>query len=416
MLVIFDATSPSSTEQRKMDIDLLRAVVPQTDLVVWIVTSELSTTYISPNYDRLFPGEQVTLLKTPSLFLDHIHPDDRERVRQIFTGAAFDGEQRQVTMNERVEVYRILKSKSSVQWIRDRIVTLPVNQPIVNTTKDLSIDLSFDSLANSPPEASIGQIEIVHIMEDITLEQQTQLELQQDLQQQQEINALRSRFIAMTSHEFRTPLTVIASSVSILQEYGDRLAEDKQKHHLHRIQTKVNQIVHWLDQALLINQLDINQFQFNPIPIDLVQFCARLVEETQLSTTQHRLQFSAHPNGLINQVDETLLGYILTNLLNNSIKCSPSGGVIQFKLTCQQDLVEFVIEDNGIGIPEAEQAQIFDLFYRASNARHLSGTGVGLAIVKKCVELHQGCIYCHSQEGTGTTFAVSIPRNYSAPK
>jgi signal transduction histidine kinase len=358
--------------------------------------------YISPSYERLWQNSAAALYQNPASFLDQIHVDDRQRVRTTLAS---------LSNGETIESFQIVNSDGTVRWIRDRIIIITGAPSIGTPSTDIfNTDTSASkSLVLDQSEKRIYQV--VHIMEDMTTQQQTRIEIQQLLEQQQQFNQLRSCFVAMTSHEFRTPLTVISSSVSILQQYGSQLEESKKQRHLQRIQNKVNQIIQWLDQSLLYNRLDVSQFEFNPTPVELVQFCANLVEELQMCMTQHTIQFSAQANGLINWSDETLLHYILTNLLSNSVKFSPQGSTIRFNLICRRETMEFQIQDEGIGIPFADQSKLFESFYRASNVNNLPGTGLGLAIVKKCVELHQGEITFTSQEGVGSTFTVAIPLN-----
>jgi len=398
--------SPPPNQQPQLRHTLeqaLKQTLEQTELVIWVTTLNLSQViYISPSYERLWQNSAAALYQNPASFLDQIHVDDRQRVRTTLAS---------LSNGETIESFQIVNSDGTVRWIRDRIIIITGAPSIGTPSTDIfNTDTSASkSLVLDQSEKRIYQV--VHIMEDMTTQQQTRIEIQQLLEQQQQFNQLRSCFVAMTSHEFRTPLTVISSSVSILQQYGSQLEESKKQRHLQRIQNKVNQIIQWLDQSLLYNRLDVSQFEFNPTPVELVQFCANLVEELQMCMTQHTIQFSAQANGLINWSDETLLHYILTNLLSNSVKFSPQGSTIRFNLICRRETMEFQIQDEGIGIPFADQSKLFESFYRASNVNNLPGTGLGLAIVKKCVELHQGEITFTSQEGVGSTFTVAIPLN-----
>jgi signal transduction histidine kinase len=142
----------------------------------------------------------------------------------------------------------------------------------------------------------------------------------------------------------------------------------------------------------------------------VVQFCHELVEELQLSSQEkHRISFTFLGSYREACLDEKLLRQILTNLLSNALKYSPDGGKIYFELAFAQDTVTFRIQDEGIGIPLKDQAQLFEVFYRSSNVGTISGTGLGLAIVKRCVDVHQGQISVESNVGVGTTFIVTLP-------
>lgn len=240
-------------------------------------------------------------------------------------------------------------------------------------------------------------------------------ELQKALEKEKELNQLKSRFITMASHEFRTPLAIISSSSGILQKFSDRLNEEKKQEHLKTIQNTIKHITQILDDVLMINRGEADKLELRLELLDIVSFCRHLAQEIESSYSQHTIKFSVNlgkdiiTNSLIVQFDEKLLQQILTNLLTNAIKYSPDSNLVDFSLTKDNNQVIFKISDHGIGIPEADQIKLFESFHRASNVGNISGTGLGLSIVKKCVELHRGQISFHSQIGQGTTFTVTIP-------
>ncbi|WP_271251724.1 CBS domain-containing protein [Pseudanabaena sp. Chao 1811] len=260
-------------------------------------------------------------------------------------------------------------------------------------------------------------IGLICVCRDGTERKQMEESIRQALAKEQELSELRSSFISIASHEFRTPLTVISSSSVILETYSDRLSEEKKKIHLQRINSSVNHMVHLLDDVLTINRAEANKLEFKPKTVDLVSFCQNLIAELQITTTKHKLIFAVLQNNEIEPTltsldaycDIKLLRQILTNLLSNAIKYSPQGGIVHLRLTQQDKNLTLQIQDSGIGIPIDSQSQLFSSFYRAENVGNISGTGLGLSIVKKCVDLHNGLITIDSQEGKGTTFNVTIP-------
>jgi signal transduction histidine kinase len=144
--------------------------------------------------------------------------------------------------------------------------------------------------------------------------------------------------------------------------------------------------------------------------LDVEQFCRELVEEMDPDgMSQTSITFSSQGDSNDAYLDEKLLRQILTNLLSNAIKYSPQGGIVQFDLECRDGVVRFSIQDEGIGIPAADQKRLFESFHRASNVGTLPGTGLGLSIVKKCVDLHGGQIAVESAVDVGTTFTVTLP-------
>lgn len=246
---------------------------------------------------------------------------------------------------------------------------------------------------------------------DITERKRIERDTFNALKKERELSELKSRFVTMTSHEFRTPLATILSSAELIEHYSHKWSEDKKLNHIHKIQSAVNHMTSLLNDVLLIGKAEAGKLEFNPQPLDIIHFCFSLVEELQISTTVHQIIFQTQYQTLSVCLDEKLLRHILINLLSNAIKYSPQGGVIHFDLICQKDELVFVIQDEGIGIPKLDQEQLFNSFHRASNVGVISGTGLGLAIVKKSVDLHGGKITVDSEVNVGTTFTITLPLN-----
>jgi len=249
----------------------------------------------------------------------------------------------------------------------------------------------------------------IRVAERTTELAKANVEMQKALETEKELSELKSRFVTMASHEFRTPLTTILSSAALLEKYNHKLAEEKKINHLQRIQAAVQHMTRLLNDVLLIGKAEAGKLEFQPTPLDLVKFCYELVEELQISTSTHKIAFHTQNECTTACMDEKLLRHIFSNLLSNAIKYSPQGGSVNFDLVCQQEEVIFHVQDRGIGIPIADQAQLFNSFHRASNVGTISGTGLGLAIVKKSVDLHGGKLTVKSEVGAGTTFTVTLP-------
>ncbi len=259
--------------------------------------------------------------------------------------------------------------------------------------------------------ATKGVPAFVYIGRDITERKRAEEETNRALEQQKELNELKSRFISMASHEFRTPLTSIIMSVDLLENFADQWTAAKKQTHLQRIRQCSLSMKALLEDILTIGRAEAGKFDLKPAPLDPQEFCRSLVEETQLTTgQQHAIQFAC-TDTLPAQayLDDKLLRHIFTNLLSNAIKYSPEGGVVDFTLARTGDRLHFTIRDRGIGIPPEDCERIFDSVHRARNVRDIGGTGLGLAIVKKAVDLHGGTIACHSVVGDGTTFQVELP-------
>ncbi len=229
------------------------------------------------------------------------------------------------------------------------------------------------------------------------------------LEQEQELNLLKSSFISMASHEFRTPMTTIRTSVELLQNFSRELTEEKRNQYFDRIKTAIHRITQLLDEVLLLGSTE-SGLRYKPEAINLNEFCTELTEDLQFSNSdRHTIIFALQGDCTEAVMDAALLRHILTNLLSNALKYSPHGGEIQFSLRCKEKKAIFAVRDDGIGIPQKDQSHLFETFYRCGNVGKIQGTGLGLAIVKKCVDLHQGQIHVCSEIDQGTTFTVALP-------
>ncbi|BDI19000.1 hypothetical protein ANSO36C_48020 [Nostoc cf. commune SO-36] len=232
----------------------------------------------------------------------------------------------------------------------------------------------------------------------------------QALAKEQELNELKSNFVAMVSHEFRTPMTTIRTAVEILEYNNDKLTNDRRTKYFDRIQNAINQMLHLLDEILFLSKTEATKLEYNPTLLNLENFCSELIDILQLNAgSQHNIIFTFQGESTQAQMDEDLLNCILTNLISNAIKYSPQNHTIWFDLICKDRLATFQVRDQGMGIPLKDQSRLFQTFYRASNVGVIQGTGLGLTIVKKCVELHGGHIQLESEQNVGTTVIVTLP-------
>ncbi|NER19566.1 MAG: response regulator [Symploca sp. SIO1C2] len=246
-----------------------------------------------------------------------------------------------------------------------------------------------------------------------TLEIQVQ-EQTAELVKAQKLNQLKSEFVSMLSHDFRNPLNTILLSTGLLQETTYKLTKEKKLNHFRLIRSAISNMTQLLDEVLLIGKADSGRLKFQPTLLVLEQFCYQLIEELQLTIgNQHQLLFSTQ--GELGEAlwDKSLIRHILGNLLDNAIKYSPEGGTVLFELILQEQAVIFRIQDQGIGIPREYQKRIFDPFIRADNVDVIDGTGLGLAMVNRCVEVHGGQISVESEVDVGTTFIVNLPVIFS---
>lgn len=242
---------------------------------------------------------------------------------------------------------------------------------------------------------------------DISERKQAEIEIQKALTKAQELNQMKSSFITTVSHEFRTPMTIISTAVDLLQRF--ELSPEKKGKYFNQINTSIKTMLQLLDDILLLGKTEAGKLQLEPTSLNLKDFCQDLIKVSQLNAgDRYEIDFTFEGSSTFVNADPTLLHYILSNLLSNSIKYSPGGGKIWLTVKLQDQMAILQIRDQGIGISRADQERLFEAFYRAENVKHIQGTGLGLTIVKRCVELHKGSIQVDSKEGVGTTVLVYL--------
>ncbi len=231
------------------------------------------------------------------------------------------------------------------------------------------------------------------------------------LEREKELNELKTRFVSMVSHEFRTPLTSILSSTEIMSRYRDRLEPERQERLLHVIGESVQHMIDLLEDILVFGRAEANKLQFEPVATDPGMLCREIVEEVSSGTDErHTIRFSAQaPPGQEVLIDVKLVRHILTNLLTNAVKYSPNGCAVDCSLRFEEHQLVVSVSDQGIGMSREDMDHLYEPFYRARSVDTIPGTGLGLAIVKQSVDRHGGTINVQSELGKGTTFTVVLP-------
>jgi signal transduction histidine kinase len=200
------------------------------------------------------------------------------------------------------------------------------------------------------------------------------------------------------------------SSAEILDNYLDQLEPEDRREQLLSIRKNTRRMAVLMEEVLVLGMVEAGRLNFLPAPLDFPSFCRRLVDELQSATNNKcPIQISAPQEAAAAFADERLLQHIFTNLLSNAVKYSPAGSPVHFEIERDGDHAICRIRDHGMGIPEADVEQLFSAFFRGRNAGQVSGTGLGLTIVKRCVELHRGKIKVESAIGRGTTVIVKLP-------
>ncbi|MCK0190347.1 PAS domain S-box protein [Arenibacter sp. F20364] len=250
------------------------------------------------------------------------------------------------------------------------------------------------------------------VYNNVTEQKKIQHKLEKTVLVEKELNELKSRFISMASHEFRTPLSAILSSAILIGKQNEPGKEDRRMKHVSRIRTNVKDLVVILNDFLSLSKLEEGKVQVKPQSFELVQFVKMLMDEMEPNKKAGQdivLKYS-QPSITV-CLDPKLLNHILINLLSNAIKYSEEQQEIIIEIKVNGKVLTIKIKDNGIGIPKKEQNKIFSRFFRAENATNFQGTGLGLHIVKQYTELLRGGVSFKSEEGLGSTFSLKLPIN-----
>ena len=366
----------AALQQTKERLDL---AMQSSAISIWEWDAGRGTIYLDAALAQMTGDEPRERYLTLEEMAPLVHPDDVEAVRQAQTDC-IEG----LRPLYRIE-YRLKTASGDWVWVlsRGRVV-----------------ERAGDG----------GALRMTGTNVDITQRKRAEVELLAALQREKELSEMKSKFVSIASHELRTPLATILSSAELLEHYSDGLsAEDKLKM-LHGIQGAVKRMNAMIEDVLVIGKAEAGALQFEPKPVDLRELCRKVVEELRLGVAkQHVIQFEQQfERGNLN-LDEKLLRHILTNLLSNAVKYSPAGSTVSLQLAERDGKALIEVGDQGIGIPVEDQARLFESFHRASNVGNRQGTGLGLVIVKKAVELHGGTISIDSKVDAGTRISVRLP-------
>jgi PAS domain S-box-containing protein len=255
--------------------------------------------------------------------------------------------------------------------------------------------------------------DVAHILSmalDISQRKQAEVEMQKALGREKELSQLKGNFVSMVSHEFRTPLAVIQSSAELLHEFFQKMQPAERDEQLESIIGNTRRMAEMMEEILVLSRLDAGKLDFRPSVLELDTFCRCVIDEVISATSRRCPVEISLASGLPQaHADERLLAHILTNLLSNAVKYSEPGRCVGFAVERDSAEALFVIRDEGIGISVEDQQMLFTAFHRGANVGSRAGTGLGLLLVKRCVELHHGNVRIESHVGHGTTVTVRLP-------
>ncbi len=265
--------------------------------------------------------------------------------------------------------------------------------------KNYSVDL----------EKQVGNRTLI-LQEAITELEKTKNELNQALDKEKELNELKSRFVSMASHEFRTPLATIMSSLSLVKAYGEQNDSVKQSRHIQKIKSSIGNLTDILNDFLSVSKLEEGKVEHVQEQFEIQRYIKDVISEMELfCKTGQKISYH-HTGGEMVLLDKKLIKHILYNLLSNAVKFSSENKKITISTERTETEFKISVEDQGIGISQKDQKHLFQRFFRGKNASNIQGTGLGLNIIENYIELMNGTINFTSVENEGTTFNLSFPQ------
>lgn len=240
--------------------------------------------------------------------------------------------------------------------------------------------------------------------------EKTKKDLHNALDKEKELNELKSRFVSMASHEFRTPLTTMMSSLSLVTKYGEKNDIESQSKHVGKIKTAINNLTDILNDFLSVSKLEEGKIENMPEKLQMLSFFSDIISDMKQIASKDQHLIHTHSGNEVAMVDKKLLKNVMFNLISNAIKFSPNGETIEINSQTSNSILKISVKDKGIGISKKDQEHLFERFFRGHNATHIQGTGLGLNIVAKYAELMNGSIDFESEENNGTTFTIIIPQ------
>lgn len=280
--------------------------------------------------------------------------------------------------------------------------------------------LFYNELHISPVNNEEGELtHFVGIQLDVTDDVKSRAALEESekrvreaLERERELNEIKTRFISMVSHEFRTPMTGIRASSALLRKFGDKLDPEKKERHLNNIEISLKRMNRLLDDVLFFSRAEAHKLPVKRSAICLNAYFQRLIENLGSIYPERKIRFeSTLGEDECFLLDEHLLDHIFHNLIGNALKYSEVGNPVRCTAARTPEGLEIVVRDTGIGIPEADQKKLFEAFHRAENVGNRQGTGLGLNIALRAIELLGGSIDFNSKQGEGSTFLVLLPEN-----
>ncbi len=363
-----------------------RNMADNSPVMIWVAGADKRCTYFNNTW-LMYTGRTLDL-ELGHGWIDGVHPDDVEACRAS-CDKAFATEQ-PFSME-----YRLRRHDGQYRWIRDS------GKPTYDS------EGQFTGFIGSCTEIHEQRIMKEELEFQVTLRT---AELHDALTREKEMNELKSRFVSMASHEFRTPLSIVLSSTMLIEQYTNK-EDHKVDKHLHKIKSAVNNLTAILNDFLSLDRLEQGTIELETEVFDIANFMREVMEEAQVLRKSGQFIDFKHAGDPMVLLDQKKLRYIMTNLVSNAFKYSSTDGAVKLHTENNGNSLKIVVKDDGIGIPEPEQENLFKKFFRAKNTGSIPGTGLGITIVKRYVELMNGNISFISRENEGTTFTIEFSQS-----
>lgn len=287
--------------------------------------------------------------------------------------------------------------------------------PLKNQVGEIIEVVTIHNDITETKRAEEAMLALNHTLEQRVNERTTKLrqaeaDLSKALEQERELGELKSRFVSTVSHEFRTPLGVTMSAVEIIRHFDAKLTPERRQELCDEIHEATRGMADLMEQVLMLGRVEAGKLGYRPMPFDVEILISKLIDES-LSATNRKCQIhlACEPGLEGAHGDEALIRHILGNLITNAVKYSPRASEVVIRVRRDGGDMVVDVEDHGIGIPEEDRPNLFEAFHRCANVGDIPGTGLGLVIVKRCVDIHSGSIDVQSEVGKGTTFIVRLP-------
>jgi PAS domain S-box-containing protein len=381
---LVDVTARKQAEAR------YRTLVEQLPLVTYIDTpysTDEAASYVSPQIEEILGYSLEEWHANPSFFVEHLHPEDRERVREAQRVARLNAEPLELD-------YRFIAADGRVVWLNDSYTVVRDETGKPWYTQGFAIDVTARKQAERDREALLAQ----------TQEQNERL---------RKLDRMKDEFIALVSHELRTPLTSICGYLELLLQ-DDVMAElpAAQMNWLEVIDRNAERLLRLVEDLLLTAQASAGNLALEQGELDIASIIEQAVQASGPVAAARSITLTCSTETLPPASGDRLrIGQVVDNLISNALKFTPAGGTVDVRAYPHGSAARIEVADSGMGISEDEQTQLFERFFRTARAQEeaIPGVGLGLSISKAIVEGHNGRISVRSVEGVGTTFFVDLP-------